>query len=145
MEIINTATQRVQWTQNTRGMKETKPNWIIIKLLKMSDKDRGTKIKMTAVLSSGKCQIEDGERILKHSKKNNYQLKILYPTKISSKKKVNWTVSRHTNAERMYHQHTCITRNAQRSPLSGRKYWMDLDLQKEMVIVSKYKDSFLII
>lgn len=70
-------------------MKETKPNWIIIKLLKMSDKDRGTKIKMTAVLSSGKCQIEDGERILKHSKKNNYQLKILYPTKISSKKKVN--------------------------------------------------------
>ena len=96
-------------------------------------------------LSSGKCQIEDGERILKHSKKNNYQLKILYPTKISSKKKVNWTVSRHTNAERMCHQHTCITRNAQRSPLSGRKYWMDLDLQKEMVIVSKYKDSFLII
>ena len=98
MKIINPETQGTQQTPSRRNMKKMTPRHIIIKFLKISDKEniltaarekghfmyRETKIRLLIVNNANENTVE--QNFLKTKKKKCYQAGILYQAKISFKK-----------------------------------------------------------
>ena len=96
---------------------------------------RGKKLRMTAELllakTHARSQCKNILKILKD--KENCQSRLLHPVKIAFKNASEMnTFSRHTKAERIYHQQIYITRSVQGNPLDRRK--MTLDGNKGMKI-----------